>query len=215
MTAKLDAWLADSPLGASAWRARSLAAAHEPTVPSGWARLDAHLPGGGWPLGTLTELLLPRHGVGELSLLVPALRRLALADTDSARWLTWIGAPHDLHAPALVQAGLPLARLLLVRVAGQRERLWAAEQALGSRSCAAVLVWLDEADDRSLRRLKLAAAEGQGLGILLRPLRVRAQSSPAPLRLLLEPTAEGLAVEILKRRGGGGERLGGVVLSGS
>lgn len=214
MTAKLDAWLAGSPLGASTWRARSLDAAPEPTVASGWARLDAHLPGGGWPLGTLTELLLPRHGVGELSLLVPALRRLALAEDATGRWLTFIGSPHDLHAPALVQAGLPLARLLLVRVAGQRERLWAAEQALGSRSCAAVLVWLDEADDRLLRRLKLAAAEGQGLGVLLRPLRVRAQSSPAPLRLVLEPTTEGLAVEILKRRGGGGERVGGV-LNGS
>lgn len=211
MTAKSDAWLADSPLAASTWRARSLAAAEGPTVPSGSAELDACLPGRGWPLGTLTEILLPRHGVGELSLLLPALRRLVLADSDSPRWLTWIGAPHELHAPALVQAGMPLARLLLVRVAGQRERLWAAEQALSSPSCAAVLVWLESADDRTLRRLKLAAAAGRGLGIVFRPERVRGESSPAPLRLLLEPSADGPVLEILKRRGGGGERLRGVL----
>jgi len=142
---------------------------------------------------------------------MPALRRLALGEPDQPRWLTWVAPPHEVHAPALLQAGLPLARLLLVRVPGNRERLWAAEQALSSSSCGAVLVWLAEVDDRALRRLKLAAAEGRGLGILLRPWSVRATASPAPLRLLLEPTVHGLAVEILKRRGGGGERIDGVL----
>ncbi len=207
MTAHSDAWPKGSALDAVTWRARGLVRAREPVVATGWQRLDAQLPGGGWPLGTLTELLLPRHGVGELSLLMPALRHLALSDPDQPRWLTWVAPPHELHAPALVQAGLPLSRLLLVRVPGSRERLWAAEQALSSRSCGAVLVWLAEADDRALRRLKLAAAEGQGLGILLRPWSVRSSSSPAPLRLLLEPTLHGLSVAILKRRGGGGERI--------
>lgn len=211
MVAPRDAGLGGSSLEALTWRARGLVRAREPVEPTGWPPLDAALPGGGWPLGTLTELLLPRHGVGELSLLMPALRRLALKDRDGARWLTWVAPPHELHAPALVQAGLPLDRLLLVRVPGHRERLWAAEQALGSSSCAAVLLWLAEADDRALRRLKLAAGEGRGLGILLRPWSVRTTASPAPLRLLLSPTGEGLSVEILKRRGGGGERLHGVL----
>ena len=211
MTATPQARPGAAALDAVTWKARGLSRVHEPALPTGWRRLDAELPGGGWPLGTLTELLLPRHGVGELSLLMPALRHLALSDRDQPRWLTWIAPPHELHAPALVQAGLPLSRVLLVRVPGQRERLWAAEQALGSRSCGAVLVWLAEAEDRDLRRLKLAAAEGQGLGILLRPWSVRAASSPAPLRLVLEPTVHGLSIEILKRRGGGGERIDGVL----
>jgi protein ImuA len=43
---------------------------------SGHAALDAQLPGGGWPVGALTELLLPHPGVGELRLLAPALAAL-------------------------------------------------------------------------------------------------------------------------------------------
>ena len=41
--------------------------------PTGHAALDAALPGGGWPPRALTELLLPADGVGEISLLFPAL----------------------------------------------------------------------------------------------------------------------------------------------
>jgi len=48
------------------------------TEPSGNARLDAFLPGGGWPLGALTELLTPPSGGGEFSLLMPSLKRLRL-----------------------------------------------------------------------------------------------------------------------------------------
>ena len=35
------------------------------TLPSGFRRLDERLPGGGWPLQTLVELLVPGTGVGE------------------------------------------------------------------------------------------------------------------------------------------------------
>ena len=43
------------------------------TVASGFAALDAELPGGGWPRRVLSELLLPHPGVGEIRLLAPAL----------------------------------------------------------------------------------------------------------------------------------------------
>ena len=43
------------------------------TLPSGHARLDERLPGGGWPVGALTEIITPHPGLGELSLLLPAL----------------------------------------------------------------------------------------------------------------------------------------------
>ncbi len=211
MTAQNDAWLKDSPLHALTWRASRLARPDSLSVPSGWPRLDAALPDGGWPLGTLIELLLPGHGVGELSVLLPALRRL-LSDSHKAQcWVTCVAPPHELHAPALLQAGLPLSQLLMVRVSGLRERLWAAEQALSSSSCVAVLAWLAEVDDRALRRLKLAAAQGKGLGVLFRPEKARHLISPAPLRLLLQPALEGLSIEILKRRGGGVLHIDGVM----
>jgi len=40
------------------WRGRELAQAQESTVSTGHAVLDAHLPGRGWPLGSLVEVLL-------------------------------------------------------------------------------------------------------------------------------------------------------------
>ncbi|MFX8125914.1 hypothetical protein ABTL08_19180, partial [Acinetobacter baumannii] len=42
------------------WRGSSLGAHSAPTLPSGFAALDAELPGGGWPLGAVTEKLSRR-----------------------------------------------------------------------------------------------------------------------------------------------------------
>jgi hypothetical protein len=57
------------------WRGDTLARAPLPGVPTGFAELDRELPGGGWPRGGLTEILPLRRGIGELSLLLPALAR--------------------------------------------------------------------------------------------------------------------------------------------
>lgn len=205
MDESLEALLAS----AQVWRARSKgeagdagrAGAAMPVLPTGWPALDAALPDGGWPLGTLIELLLPSHGVGELQLLMPALRALGAPGPDTA-WLLWIAPPLAPYPPALAQAGLEPSRVLLVDAATAQDRLWTMEQALHSRSCSAVLAWLDGADDRWLRRLKLAAEPGRALSVLFRPLVRRAQASPAVLRLALEPQADGLEVQVLKSRGG-------------
>ena len=173
-------------------------------LPTGWPALDAALPDGGWPLGTLVELLLPAHGVGELQLLLPALRGLGGAGPAglAGPWLVWIAPPLAPYPPALAQAGLEPSRVLLVDAERTQDRLWAMEQALHSRSCGAVLAWLDEVDDRWLRRLKLAAEPARTLTVLFRPLVRRAQASPAALRLALEPHGDALEVQVLKSRGG-------------
>jgi cell division inhibitor SulA/protein ImuA len=114
----------------------------------------------------------------------------------------WIAPPHAPYPPALAQAGLEPSRVLLVDAGRTQDRLWAMEQALHSRSCGAVLAWLDDADDRWLRRLKLAAEPGRALAVLFRPAARRTQSSPAALRLALEPLGDRLDVEIVKGRGG-------------
>jgi len=53
-----------------------------------------------------------------------------------------------------------------------------------------------------MRRLKLAAEEGQSPGFLFRPASHRGESSPAALRLALTARDIGLDIEILKSRGG-------------
>lgn len=183
------------------WRGRScaeVALPSVPSVPSGYAELDARLPGGGWPTGALTEILPERQGIGELRLLLPALARLSRED----RWLLWIAPPYIPYAPALAAAGLALENLLWLRPDSPADALWAAEQALRSGACSAVLAWPDRPDGRALRRLQLAAEEGRALAVLFRPAAAAVQSSTAALRLGLQSVRSRLQVRILKRRRG-------------
>ncbi|MBI5016785.1 MAG: translesion DNA synthesis-associated protein ImuA [Deltaproteobacteria bacterium] len=168
-------------------------------LPTGFEDLDRLLPGGGWPVGALIEVLGAREGVGELRLLVPALARL----TRQRRFAVWISPPHIPYGPALAACGVDLPRVLVVRPPTPEDGLWAAEQALGSGTSGAVLAWVGEAPDRSLRRLQLAAERGKSLGFLFRPVRAADRPSPAALRLAVEPAEGGLAVHVLKGREAG------------
>ncbi|MFA5530463.1 MAG: translesion DNA synthesis-associated protein ImuA [Thiohalomonadaceae bacterium] len=170
---------------------------HTGHVATGHVALDECLPGGGWPVGALTELFPMQPGIGELSLLMPALATLS----QKEHWIACIGAPYLPYPPALAAAGLCLAHLLVVE-ASARECLWATEQALRSGACAAVLAWPEAADDRALRRLQLAAEEGDTLGFLFRPTHAARHASPAALRLALAPGDDALVVQVLKCRGG-------------
>ena len=191
------------------WRGGSMADAPA-TVTTGFRRLDERLPGGGWPLSTLVELLVPAAGVGEIRLLLPALRALSAAKPDAPRWIAWLAPPHLPYAPALADAGLDPLRTLVIRPRAGLDRLWAMEQALRSGACAAVLGWTGAATDQALRRLKLAAGEGRSLGILFRPPGDRSEPSPAALRLSLTARDGGLDIEILKSRGGIPARIDGL-----
>jgi len=185
------------------WRGGRLAQPALPGIATGFAALDAVLPGGGWPQDGLTELLPAGTGIGELSLVAPALARLSQQDE---RWLVWIAAPNSPrlpYAPALAAAGIRLPRLILVRPRSAKEALWAAKQALTSKSASAVLAWLDKAAATDLRRLQLAAAGAESLALIFRPPAAGGEASPAVLRLRLEaPALRRLAVRVLKRRGG-------------
>jgi len=183
----------------SVWRGRSRAAVE--TFPTGFAALDAGLPGGGWPRHGLVEILTPQPGVGELYLLLPALA--ALSRTAPARWCTWVSPPHEPFAPALMAHGVALDRMLIVRT---HLPLWAQEQALRSGACEVALAWLPRASPRAIRRLQLAAEQGRALGVLYRSRAFASDPSPAMLRVLLEPLADagrhGARVSLLKSRGG-------------
>ncbi len=187
--------LAGLPAG-SVWQADRIAQHPGTARPTGFSALDAALPGGGWPAGALIELLPERPGVGELSMLLPMLAR-----TPSDQWIAWLSPPLQPYAPALARAGVPLARLLIVRPEDPQTLLWATRQAAVSGSCSAVLAWVPRIDNTGLRRLQLAAEEGATPLFLFRPSAVAGQSSPAPLRLALAARDSLLEVRILKRRG--------------
>jgi cell division inhibitor SulA/protein ImuA len=178
-------------------RGGALARVARPSVPTGFRELDAELPGGGWPAGSLAELLPAHDGIGELRILGPALARLARAGGR----LAWIAPPYLPYAPALVAAGIALGQVLIVRTGAARDALWAAEQALRSAACSAVLVWPGEAKYPMLRRLQLAAESAPTVTFVFRAPRAAGEASPAALRLALDTAAGGIAVRILKRRG--------------
>ena len=195
------------------WRAHQLGRGREAAVPTGFAALDAELPGHGWPRGVLTELLLPHEGVGEMRLLAPALAAIAAAAPPAARSLMLFDPPSPPCAAALAPLGVDAQSLIVVHgrdgAHGARhllpsaDLLWALEQALKSGQVGAVLAWLParlRAD--ALRRLQLAAQAHDGPAFLLRDSEARSRPSPAPLRLALRSTgADGLSLQLLKRRG--------------
>jgi hypothetical protein len=201
LSSSLDKLLANPRV----WRGRDQAG-QEAGLATGYPELDRHLPGGGWPLASLTEILTAHYGIGELRLLMPALARLSAEspqhDFTEPGWIAWVAPPFQPYPPALRQCGIDLSRMLIVRPKNASEILWSAEQALSSGTCAAVLLWPEMLDDQASRRLQLAAEKGRSWAIAFRPLAARRQNSAAALRLELHSNGQGMRVHILKSRGG-------------
>ncbi len=196
-------------LHADVWRAHALALAPQRTVATGEALLDMHLPGGGWPVGALTELLQAPGVHNEWRLLAPALARCGTGP------VVLVAPPHLPFVPALAAQGLAARRLLWFKLppggapagkggtpSASATPLWATEQALRCAPVDAVLAWLPHARTEQLRRLHLAAAEHHKLLFVMRSDQARQDASPAVLRLQLSSDADGgLCLELLKRRG--------------
>lgn len=204
-------------LHSDVWRAHALALAPQRTVATGDALLDQHLPGGGWPVGALTELLQAPGVHNEWRLLAPALACCGVGP------VVLVAPPHLPFAPALAAQGVAARRLLWFKLpssvpgpasgpapaargaTAQRASatpLWATEQALRCAPVDAVLAWLPQARADQLRRLQLAAAEHHKLLFVMRSDQARQDASPAVLRLLLSADADGgLCIDLLKRRG--------------
>jgi protein ImuA len=179
------------------WRGDSLARA-DTSLATGFPPLDAELPGGGWPKAALTELLHDCEGIGEIRLLVPALKRIAQA----GEWIALVAPPHVPYAPAFASAGIDPARMIVVRSPDDQGAWWAAEQVLRANSAGALLFWPQSIRDQALRRLQLAAQESESPAFFFAATRRAAQPSPAPLRIRLSLAGSGLCVDVFKRRGG-------------
>ena len=184
--------IADSQL----WRGSQVS--HQvKALSSGHLLLDDALPGNGWPMGAVTELLNDTPGCGEISLLLPLLARLSqkkhrVVMIDPP----WIPNPSALHA-----RGLALEELLLVRTQDRSESLWACEQVVRGITGGAMLAWPDGISFSELRRLQLAAERTQKTVFLFCNSKTANASSPAALRLQLTPDDGDLQIRVLKCRG--------------
>lgn len=92
------------------------------TVPAGDKSLSSELPGGGWPIGTLVEMLVQQPGIRELCLLRPALR------ASAKRPIALVMPPRTPQTHALANCGIAPERLMWIRAQRTADVLWATER---------------------------------------------------------------------------------------
>src|SRR5690625_123465 len=178
------------------WRASQLAHPYENTQPSGHPHLDAHLPGHGWPVGAVIELLSSHPGIGELQLLKPVLQTL-----DGQRSLILLNPPYPPSSLCLQQWFTSTTPVWSVHTPDAKDTLWTAEKILQHDACALLLCWANDIRPMALRRLQWAARQSNVLFFLFRHAHAKYIASIAPLRILLQPAPAGIRLSLLKRRG--------------
>ena len=182
------------------WRVGQLGIAMKSAVATEYAALDRALPNHGWANGELTEILANEHGIGELTLVMPAIRQV----TQSGRSVVLVAPPLIPFPVAWEAQRIRLDRLVIIRAVG-KDLFWATEQAAKSGACAMVIAWgNNEAharNDKALRRLHVAADIGKTALLLYRPSNAISNPSPAPTRLVVSAQGGQLQVQIAKRRG--------------
>ena len=180
------------------------AATQPPGIATGNSSLDTLLHWRGWPAAALTELLT-EPGLGEFSLAIPALARL----TAAGGLVFLVDPPHLPHAQALRQTGLSGEHLLVLRCPARRDQFWAGEQILRSGTCAALVLWEGPEPWRHAQLLRLqgrARTTATPVFLYRRPQAIRA-ASPAPLRIGLQGSRNGIRLHIHKQPGPSGQTL--------
>ncbi|RSZ38616.1 translesion DNA synthesis-associated protein ImuA [Variovorax beijingensis] len=180
------------------WRGDALGTPVTSTVRTGFERLDAELPGGGWPCQSLTEVLQVQPSVLEWRLLAPAMRTLVA----QGRQIVVIGPPKAPHLPGLRHLGLDERHLVWIAADKPVERLWATEQLIKANAAGMLVSWLPQARQEQIRRLQVCAQDCDGPVILCRPAAAEHESSAAPLRLHARFGVDWeLRIHLLKRKG--------------
>ena len=164
-------------------------------LPTGHAALSAELPDGGWPMGSLVELLSPHPGVGEIRLLRPALSQL-----ETRRPIALVQPPHAPNIVTWMSWRLDPRQLLWVCPENRRTRSGPPSRSSGTAAAAPALL----AAPGPSRIAAPAASGGPGQRPAVRrpaSVRRRRPRHARPLRLALAPAPGGLSIHILKRRG--------------
>jgi hypothetical protein len=183
------------------------------TFSTGISQLDRLFPGKGLEWGTVIEWLSEGEGTGAATL------ALAVAANVVKRHGAFVvvDGQREFYPPAAAGFGIPLEQTVVAQPGSAREALWTLEQSLRSSAVAVAMGWIERLNDRTFRRLQVAAETGGSLGFLLRPVVCRREPSWAEARLLVKGLPQSgpclspgrrWRVELLHGRGAAG---GGVV----
>ena len=165
----------------------------EGRLSTGLPPVDMYLRMAATPLGAVHEIA--GHGGDEEPGAAGAgFLALALKASAPTGWIAWVTQENDLYAPGLAAFGLDLRRLILVSARRDAEVCWALEEALRSRSLAAVVAEVGVLTLTATRRLQLAAEQAGSPCFLLRRWRTqelaqqqRAQPIAAVTRWRISP----------------------------
>jgi len=173
-------------------------AAQERCVETGWDSLDALLPGGGWPRGTLSECVGPPGG-GSLTVPLCAAARL----TRAGMLVALVDAVGDFHGAGAHALGVCPSSLCVVRPPSGRRSVWSAEQLARSGRFSLVLLHRETPlGTHESRMLRLAAEVGDAAVVLI-GCAGRQPPGIASLRVRVAACAfDALEVEVVRARGG-------------
>lgn len=180
------------------WRFSQPSARPYSVINTGFNKFDAAMKIGGWPLGTTTEIGVPMDGIGELRLLMPALRTLL---TKVKPYIIWVAPPYVPYSRALIKEHIDPSQLIVVKAQDPQNALWSAEQILMANCCGALFTWTGRYNlsHKESRRLQLAAERSNTWHVQFRHSSCLKQPSAARLRLRLESGVHGQVVEIEKQ----------------
>ena len=182
-----------------AWHAAPGGARPYSVINTGFSQLDKSIRIGGWPLGTSTEIGVDDYGIGELRMLMPALRNVL---SSNRPYVVWIAPPYLPYSRALLKEHIDPSFLVVVNSSRVSDTLWAAEQVLLSNSCSALFIWTGghNLSHKETRRLQLATEKSGTWHVQFRHQRCLQQASAARMRLRLQSNAQGeLLVNIDKQ----------------
>jgi protein ImuA len=169
--------------------------------PTGWAAIDAALPGGGLLEGALHEIHSPDPADGAaMGFAARLIGRFQARAPGQA--VLWSSCRADLFAPGLHAKGVDPARLIIARCRDSDELLSTFEEGLKSKALSAVFGEIGELDFALSRRLQLAAAETGTTLVLLRPARFGGEPSAAVTRWRAVSTPGGWALTLFRCRNG-------------
>ncbi|EJL90566.1 SOS cell division inhibitor [Pantoea sp. RIT-PI-b] len=117
-------------------------------------------------LGGITELRSSEQpGMMQLMLL-PVLKQLS----EQSRWQLWLTPAHKLNRSWMQQSGLPLEKSMHITESERFNTVESMVKALRTGNYSVVLAWIPyELSDEERLELEQAAAEGEALGLILRP----------------------------------------------
>lgn len=164
------------------------------TTSTGYPQLDKQLDGG-FPTHGVIEVE-SQQGIGELRLLTPY-----LAQQNSQKLAIFINPPGKICAEFFSSQGVELDNILVIEPQRDLNALWAAEQCLKSGACHSVLLWGADLEIHQTKRLQAASETGKCLQFHFKSNSHNQLSLPVSLSMKLSSHAQGLKVEVTKRKG--------------